>query len=195
MLVPHMRPVTYRDGRGVHGPDAASNAFFRIMSGKVRFNSVSESGALLEVFELRPGAYFGDISILSDGPPPHHATAIGETRLLKMGAAAFRQLLAEQPALQSWMMSRLATQLRQAFLLFDTVRSSGPIDRVRYYLAWLASNGHGQAGADGQLCITISQSELASRLGLSRATVSAALATLKARGLIETGYRAITLIS
>lgn len=191
LLAPHMRRRRYRVGKTIHGPQKGSKTFYWIYSGEVKFSNVSESGEQLDMFVLGPQDSFGDISILSQLRPPHSATVTCDTEMGSVTGAVFRQLIDDEPHLRNWVLYRLATKLSSAYLLLDEVRAHGPHERVWRYLSWLAANGYSVDEKENEIRIT--QSELASRLGLSRATVSDVLRSLRTTGRIATGYKKIVL--
>lgn len=146
---------------------------------------------MLDMFVLGRDESFGDISLFSGTPPPHTATVRRDCELGAIEGNRFRELIDAHTGLRAWVLHRLAQKLSSTYLLLDEVRSQRPQERVWRYLAWLASNGFG-SGDDGRV-IAITQVALASRLGLSRATVCEALRALKSSGSIVTGYGKIRL--
>lgn len=179
-------PRVFRDGALIHGPDAPSDAFFWILDGHVRFSDVTLEGELIDFFTQGPGSGFGDVSLFSGLPPPHFAHAHGKTRLCRVEAKALRSVLASDAVLRDWLLHRFAVRLHDAFRMIDDAQRFGPEQRIYRYLRWLAANG-----PDEDSVVTITQSELANRLGLSRATVAASLRALRSKRRIKTGYRSI----
>lgn len=191
LINPHLRHQFFDVGHVIHSPARPSDSFHWIFSGTVRFSNVSRSGELLDLFSLRKNDSFGEISILSDRPPPHIATISETSEIGVLTAIRLKRMIDDQPVFRAWIMKRLASKLSSAYLLFDEVRSQSPRNRVWRYLSWLAANGY--ASDEGTSTITITHAALASRLGLSRATVSIVLRDLKREGLISTGYGSIEL--
>lgn len=184
---------SFDDGALIHAPSRPSSAWFWIKSGRVRFNTLTRDGNLVELFTLGLEEGFGEISLFSGQPPPHHATAIGLTELLRIEGRTVKDLVGRHPEVRDWLMHRLALRLSNAYRLVDELRYQSPPARIWRYLYWLAANGHGARGEAGPV-VKITQGELASRLGLSRATVASVLSGLSAKGRLKTGYGRIELI-
>jgi CRP-like cAMP-binding protein len=85
------------------------NEFFILVDGKARVELSSRRRAA-----LKPGDFFGEISLLDGGP--RSATVVAETpaRLMVISRRDFARLLAEAPDLNRAVMAVLCKRLRQA---------------------------------------------------------------------------------
>lgn len=63
---------------------------------------------------LRPGSFFGEMSLLDQGPRSATVTAETDMRLLVLGSREFSSLVNEVPTVAVRMMRGLAERLRQA---------------------------------------------------------------------------------
>ena len=64
-----------------------------VAQGAVRVSSVSLSGKQVTLTYVEPGTWFGDIALFDGLPRTHDANAHGETTLLVVRKADFKQLL------------------------------------------------------------------------------------------------------
>jgi CRP-like cAMP-binding protein len=132
---------------------------------------------------LRPGDVDGDIPLLLDMPPPYTARAVTDSTLLYLPAGSFEKLLAERPAItRRWLSSvaqrQAASQLRLASLLGRPLAEQAAV----------LLRDEAQDGA-----VALSQQILAAMLGVRRPSLNKVLKDFERRGLIELGYRAITI--
>ena len=83
--------------------------FFLVLEGEAR---VSRGGKGLA--KLKPGDFFGEISLLDRGPRTATVTASTRIRLLGVTAWVFRGLLIEYPSIAMKLLEVVAERLRQA---------------------------------------------------------------------------------
>ncbi len=132
---------------------------------------------------LRPGDVDGDIPLLLDMPPPYTARAVTDSTLLFLPAASFERLLAERSAVTRRWLSSVAQ--RQAA---GQLRLVGLLGRPLVEQAAVLLRDEAQDGA-----VALSQQILAAMLGARRPSLNKVLKDFEHRGLIELGYRAITI--
>jgi small-conductance mechanosensitive channel/CRP-like cAMP-binding protein len=89
----------YATGEQVVRQGAAGDSMFVIMSGRVEVTVRAEGGAATQLAVLGPGDYFGELSLMTGAPRSATVTTLEETRLLELGKAAFRAVLAVRPEL------------------------------------------------------------------------------------------------
>lgn len=132
---------------------------------------------------LRPGDVDGDIPLLLDMPPPYTARTVTDSTLLFLHAPLFEKLLAERPTITRRWLSSVAQ--RQAA---SQLRLAGLLGRPLAEQAAVLLRDEAQDGA-----VALSQQILAAMLGVRRPSLNKVLRDLERRGLIELGYRAITI--
>ncbi|MDY7227618.1 sensor histidine kinase [Hyalangium rubrum] len=87
--------------------------FFVVLSGEVRVTRrLGSEDQVLAVH--RPGAFTGEISLLSGGPAIATGRAVGETRVLQVKAEAFRRMVAECTPLARFVLQTLVTRRQDA---------------------------------------------------------------------------------
>jgi small-conductance mechanosensitive channel/CRP-like cAMP-binding protein len=93
------RRSLYAAGEGiVHERDNGSSMFV-ISHGEAVVTLVDGEGAADEVARLRPGDFFGEMSLLTGEPRTATVTAATDCELLEIGADAFRRVVMPEPAL------------------------------------------------------------------------------------------------
>ena len=141
-----------------------------------------------------PGDVLGDLSAIDRQPRSASGTALEASDVQIVAADGFRAFLADTPraalVLLQVMIGRMrdSDRLRAEFGTVDTGR------RVALRLVELAETV-GEPGAGGiRLTLPLTQDDLAGWISASREAVARALASLRRRGLITTGRRAITIV-
>ena len=139
-----------------------------------------------------PGDLFGGEAILGDRARSESVTALTSCRCLVTPAARFTELLARSPgiarAFRDVMVQRLLAADQQVKARLDPpdARLAGALTDLAYRF--------GAGAPDGTpIPVYLSQEELASWIGTSRATVARMLNQLRRDGVIHTGYRNIVI--
>jgi CRP-like cAMP-binding protein len=163
--------------------EAATTAFL-VESGEVEIYRGSESGRRV-VSRSSAGALLGDVAMLRDRPHLASAQAVSRVRAFALERDLVLPMLAGHPELGlRWMMGALGrmeeTQRRVLDLIHKTVLSQVAD------LLLEESRGTGE--------VYLSQTTIATLLGVSRQSVNEALGRLKEQQIVETGYRHIRVI-
>lgn len=137
------------------------------------------------VARVGPGAVIGDIAMFSSQPYISSARAVDPVTAFQFDRDRLLPELARSPAITlRWLVASLTqlerTQRRVLNLMHKTV------------LAQVAGLLLNEADERGE--VALSQSTMATLLGASRQSVNEALAELKARGHLETGYRLVRVL-
>jgi CRP-like cAMP-binding protein len=88
-------------------------ALYVVLSGEVRiFDSVD--GAEIEIARIRPGDFFGEMSLLLDTTHTKNVQAVQDSELLVLMKDSFRRLLDSKPDLAALVQKRLEERLAEA---------------------------------------------------------------------------------
>ena len=141
------------------------------------------SGRRVTLQVLRPGDVFGDVPAFLGSPEPFDARAIEDSTLLSLDADGLFTLLQTRPAIaRRWFVSMAERMAGLQSRLIDLL--AGGLE------AQLASVLLRNADDGGEVKIT--QKDLGAMLGVQRSSVQRVLKDLESAGLIELGYRRIT---
>ena len=167
---------------------------FILLAGWVKVLSVTIQGQELVLALRGPGDIVGEVAGEATGYRTATVQATGTVRTLIVGHDKFSSFLDSylgashafrRVAMQRW--SETAAMLRRRSV------ASGA-QRLAFLLLDLAGQ-HGSGTAGGiYVAMPLSQEELASLAGTSRATVTRALGNWRQRGFIRTGQRRITIM-
>jgi predicted component of type VI protein secretion system len=102
--------VDFAAGETILHEGETASALFIIEAGKVVIERSDAPG--VELAELGPGEFFGEMSILQEQPHSANATARTAVRALRIDVAAFHAVLRENVEVAVHMMRRLVLRLR-----------------------------------------------------------------------------------
>jgi CRP-like cAMP-binding protein len=100
-----LEPLAYAVREGDHG-----NAMYLILEGELRVRLVRE-GKETTLATLTAGEFFGEVSVLDQGPRCADVVANERSTLLKISAASFEKLRSEAPALAEHFLYALSKSL------------------------------------------------------------------------------------
>jgi len=176
---------TLSDGQFVHSRGDQRPGVSIIEDGAAQAGIYGADGSFILTSYIGPGHTFGEFTVFTTLPRTHDISAVGTTTLLEIPAPRFLALCAEDP---TYMQALLQTTFMRSHLVLEmlhAVRSLPLLPRVAKYLLILAPGGPSAP------ILRFRQSDLASTLGLSRASMNRALAILAEKELIERGYGSI----
>ena len=113
LVVQRCRIVEYEKDSFIYRQGEPADAFYGLVSGRVRFFT-QHGGETLETLEIRhPGDYFGIISILTNEPHSVTTQAINDSILVKIKRPDFEELLRQIPEMAIQLSTILSRRLRQ----------------------------------------------------------------------------------
>lgn len=185
------RERTYtRNTRVFHEGDR-SNFVIVIVDGRVKVVTTADDGEESLLSVRGAGSLVGELAALDDAPRLASAVVLEPLTAVVLTAEQFRDFLGRHPRAALELARTLIQRLRESdrrraeFGSFDV---TGRLAALLLELSSRESSGNQRAG------ITLSQHELAGMIGASRESVARALTTMRGRGLVETGRRAITVV-
>jgi CRP-like cAMP-binding protein len=156
-----------------------------VAKGAVRVSSVSLSGKQITLTYVEPGAWFGDIALFDGMPRTHDSNAHGETTLLVVRKADFKELLSQHVELYDALLRLNCRRLR---LLFDTVEdlNTRPLASRLAKQILLLARSYGVADGDEiRIGLQLAQEDLAQLLGASRQRVNQELKSFERDGAVR----------
>ena len=167
--------------------DEIARNMFVLMSGKVNLVCTNNEGRRLVIASLDPGAIFGEGALNLTTDPNVFAEAAESSSVWVIPASEARNLTMQYPILGWGLLQTYGQRLVQVENNLEDVAYKKLPERLANLLIGL--------DADGSSVIKgVSHQALADYLGTYRETVSAILRDFKRQGLVELGYRRITLV-
>jgi CRP-like cAMP-binding protein len=193
------RPSVFRPGTTLCVEGEPATHVFVLIAGWVKIISVTSKGSEV-LLDLRgQGDIVGEMAGESAGYRTASIRAIDQVRSLLITHGRFSAFLDSNPGADH-AYRRVVTQRWSvaAQSLRDRSTSSGSQRLARLLLDLPGNHGRGtehgeEAEREITIAIPLSQEEIASLIGASRATVTRTLRDWRLRGLIRTGQRRITI--
>src|SRR5450755_1944020 len=173
------------DGAILSARGAEAQEWCGVARGAVRVSSVSLAGKQVTLTYVEPGTWFGDIALFDGMPRTHDAHAHGETTLLVVRRADFRELLAQHVELYDALLRLNCRRLR---LLFDTVEDLNTLPlaaRLAKQILLLARSYGVEQGDEIRIGLQLAQEDIAQMLGASRQRVNQELKGFERDGAVR----------
>jgi CRP/FNR family transcriptional regulator, cyclic AMP receptor protein len=166
---------------------------FVLIVGWAMVSSVTEDGRVLVLALRGHGDIVGELAG-EVGYRTATVRAIDTVRSLIVGLEIFSSFLDANPGADRAYRRVVTQRWKDAAAMLFTRSTTNGSRRLAMVLLDLAEQ-HGIATEDGiDVAVPLSQTELASLAGISRATLTRALSNWRGRGIIRTGPRHITII-
>jgi CRP/FNR family transcriptional regulator, cyclic AMP receptor protein len=173
------------DGAMLSARGAAAEDWVGVAKGAVRVSSVSLAGKQITLTYVEPGTWFGDIALFDGMPRTHDANTHGQTTLLAVRKADFKELLARHVELYDALLRLNCRRLR---LLFDAVEdlATRPLgSRLAKQILLLARSYGVVHGEEIRIGLQLAQEDLAQLLGASRQRVNQELKGFEREGAVR----------
>jgi CRP/FNR family cyclic AMP-dependent transcriptional regulator len=173
--------------------DASTDVLF-VITGKVRVLDPFQDGRDLILDELGPGQFFGEMAAIDGHPRSASATALVKTRIYRMAAAQFLEILTHEPEVCRTVLRILVARVRDLDMRLGEHAFLSAKQRLYAELMRLSKP---RSVAPGQRVISPPplQRNLADRIGCRREVVSRELGILAQAGLIERAPGALVLVA
>ena len=183
------------DGAMLSARGGPAEEWCGVARGAVRVSSVSLSGKQITLTYVEPGTWFGDISLFDGLPRTHDSNARGDTTLLVVRKADFKQLLAQHTELYEALLRLNCRRLR---LMFDALEdlNTRPLGSRLAKQILLLSRSYGVAqGTEIRIGLQLAQEDLAQLLGASRQRVNQELKGFERDGAVRVELTRLVVLS
>ena len=128
-LAQEIEQVNYKAGEIIFHEYDTGDALYVVEEGAVRIWVTDEDVKQVTLAELKPGQFFGEMSVLDCGPRSSSATAIVDTLAHRLSSDRFHKFLLQHPDCAIDVICEVAARLRQTNLLV-TQRASRNVNEV-----------------------------------------------------------------
>lgn len=165
--------------------------FYLVALGRVSVFKLAPDGREQTLHLVKEGDAIGAVPVFSGKSFPANARALTQCRLIFIPREKFIQLIADKPLLTMNLLALLATRLREFTIQVENLSLKEIPSRLAAYLLYLSRE---QGGSD-LIGLSVTKGQLASLLGAGPESLSRALGSLKARGLVAEDGEGIRLIN
>jgi CRP/FNR family cyclic AMP-dependent transcriptional regulator len=176
----------WNPGEHIIDREQPDNDVYFIVAGKARvveYNPAGNREVVLD--EIAAGGVFGELSAIDGEPRSATIVAAEETLTASLGAKSFVELLFDHREAGIALLCRLTEIVRQSTSRIVELSTRDAQVRVLNELLRMAKSGGGLPPNTALIQPAPVNSELASKLGATRETVSRAMSDLAHRGLVE----------
>lgn len=162
-----------------HQDDEASNLYV-IIDGEVSIETVNLEGRVTKISQLGRGDIFGEFALIDGNCRSASAQIVKRSILASLSRNVFMSLITNHPEFSKALMEVLVQRLRSTNHQIESLVNMSLFQRTAQMLLEVFY----ETGSE----ISITQSELASRLHATREKVNSKLKELERLGAIETGH-------
>ena len=173
------------DGAPLASRGTAAEEWCGVAKGAVRVSLVSLSGKQVTLTYVEPGTWFGDIALFDGLPRTHDADAHGETTLLAVRRADFKELLTLHSELYEALLRLNCRRLRLMFNHFEDLNTRPLAARLAKQILLLAKSYGIEQGEEIRIGLQLAQEDLAQLLGASRQRVNQELKGFEREGAVR----------
>jgi CRP-like cAMP-binding protein len=168
-----------------------AEAFYFVLSGRVKLTQVGRDGGEVLVRISGPGEAFAAIAAIDGKTYPFTATTVGETRTVHWARAVLHGLFRDLPRFQASVLSVVGTHSREMLDRFREMATESVPQRLARALVRLVP----EPAADGVVIEGLTQQELAQICGTTLYTVSRTLSEWHSAGVVETARGRVAILS
>lgn len=184
-ILQHLSFHTLARGAYVYRLGDAPNGLHVLLDGEVRMVSYSSSGLEMVAMVVRPGMWFGELSVVDGRPRPHNAIVTTSARVARLPMAAVTALTNADPRLWRDIALLGCAHQRWAMRHSERVRTQAAIVRLAGFLL-------GKATQVRDSTVRMTQEELAEIVGVSRQRANKLLRELAQLNLVQPAYGGVT---
>lgn len=161
------------------------NDLMILASGRVKMSATSNDGRELLVNIVEEGHQFGEIAVIDGNPRSYDATTLAQSEILVVPRKVLIPFLRSRPKLCLIFLMTLCERLRRSESQVQASAFLGGGPRLARQLLHLARLHGRQDRKSVSIDLPISQSELASLVGVSRETINRQLCKWRRAGIIS----------
>jgi CRP/FNR family transcriptional regulator, cyclic AMP receptor protein len=186
-------PRQYEAGEIVFREGAEGGTCYVVRSGIARAIREHPDGRSITLSHFAAGDIFGELAMFDDEPRSATVDVIEEAEVIAIPGRDVQRLMSEHAEIAVKLIAALAQRLRAtnerlARQSFQTVQS-----RVAAVLAQMVAAARDGNPGDGDVLVSLTQSDLAKLAGSSRESASRFLAALERAGVITQGRGKLTI--
>lgn len=178
--------ITLEPNALLFGKGDPGDALFVLLEGEVEVRTSSEGGRDVRLAALKPHALIGEMAVLDGGVRSADIAAIRRSRLLRIARETAISILESEPAALLKLISDLVKRLRHADSALEDAALLDLGGRLAQRLLEEAGDG---------AVVTLTQTELARRIGASREKVNRKLHEWNDEGWVQLGRSGVRLKS
>ncbi|MFA7416246.1 MAG: Crp/Fnr family transcriptional regulator [Rhizobium sp.] len=182
-------------GERLFSKGGPADGVYALLTGSLRYSTVSPSGKEAVLNILTPGKWLGDISAWDDDGRTLDCTALEQAVLMHLNMRDFNHLLDGLPAFARMLLKIQGERIRMLLAWNEALTKLDAEGRLATRLLFLMQS-HG-AGTDQQrieIGLRLPQELIASLIGTTRQRVNQILLAWQERGIVEVRKRSLVIL-
>jgi CRP/FNR family cyclic AMP-dependent transcriptional regulator len=179
-------PCTVEPGKLLFAKGDKGDALYVLLEGEVEVRTSTEAGKDVRLASLRPPAVIGEMAVLDGGVRSADIAAIRRSRFIRIHRDQALSALESEPQALLKLIGEMSRRLRHADAALEDAQTLDLGGRLAQRLIEEAGDG---------TAVTLTQTELARRIGASREKVNRKLHEWVDDGLISMGRAGIKLLA
>jgi CRP-like cAMP-binding protein len=194
LVIARSRVRTYAKGQLLSIEGSPPKGLFAVLEGQVHVVATLASGdeALVHVGE--PGFWLGEFGVLTGTQTLATFIAHSKVRALFFPKTQFDLIVDAEPRYYRHFANLVYERYAALLSAFIEVQEVTPEVRLRRRLAVMAQLQQSDRATAGPISLGVTQAELSRMIGVSRQTLNTLLGNFQQQGLIELGFRKITVL-
>ena len=180
------QPCTVEPGKLLFAKGDKGDALYVLLEGEVEVRTSTEAGKDVRIASLKPHALIGEMAVLDGGTRSADIAAIRKSRFLRIHRDQAIAALESEPKALLKLIAELSRRLRHADAALEDAHTLDLGGRLAQRLLEEAGDGSS---------VTLTQTELARRIGTSREKVNRKLHEWVDEGWIAMGRAGIRLVA
>lgn len=177
---------TVEPGKLLFAKGDAGDALYVLLEGEVEVRVSTQAGKDVRIAALKPPALIGEMAVLDGGVRSADVAAIRRSRLLRISRDQAIAALESEPKALLKLIAELSRRLRHADAALEDAHTLDLGGRLALRLLDEAGDG---------AMVTLTQTELARRIGAAREKVNRKLHDWVARGWVSVGRAGIKILA
>ncbi len=162
-----------------------------IAKGRVAIRVATALGDTATLAVIGAGDFFGELALLEEEPRTASVVALEKTETLALHREDFDEMTREFPSVHAFLVHVLGAQVRR---LTDQVMDALYVPAEKRVLRRLAELTRVYGNGEGDVVIPLTQEDLATMAGTSRATVNRVLGDAEKAGIVAVGRMKISVV-
>ncbi len=184
LIQSHCKELSFPEGSVILRQEEQSFDLYIIVDGQVGVSLMNPDGKEVVLDVLEKGDFFGELSFLDNRSRSAMVTAITDVRIMFIQRDAFRKIVKENADIAINLLSVMASRLRKANEMIETLTFLDVSGRVAKVLMETAKE-KGEEMPNGFLRLRCpTHQTIANQIGSSREAVTKAMKSLVSNGLI-----------
>jgi CRP-like cAMP-binding protein len=165
----------------------AAEAFYVLITGRVKIAQVTVEGHLVVIRYIGGGEVFGAVPLFTNTGYPASATAVVDSLAARWDRSATRRLLEQHPRIIANALTIVGQRLQELQNRYRELATERVEQRVARAVLRLLGKAGRQVGTGVQIGFPLSRQDIAEMTGTTLHTVSRILSGWEQRGLVDGG--------